>query len=66
MEYLFGRCRTRIPSVIGAVFVAASLLPSAVAAADGGVQEDPEYLERITANAARHYAEHKTDDPLVI
>ena len=44
MEYLFGRCRARIPSVIAAVFVAASLLPSAVAAADGGVQEDPEYL----------------------
>ena len=24
------------------------------------------YLERITANAARHYAERRTDDPLVV
>jgi hypothetical protein len=43
MEFLFGRCKAPIPSVIAAVFVAASLLPSSVAAADGG-QEDSEYL----------------------
>jgi len=43
MELLFGRCRARIPSVIAAVFVAASLLPSAVNSADGGSKEPPEY-----------------------
>ena len=42
MEFLFGRCRARIPSVITAVLVAALLLPISAAAADG--QESPEYL----------------------
>jgi hypothetical protein len=39
MEFLFGRYRATISIVIAAVFAAASLLPSAVVAAD-----DPEYL----------------------
>jgi hypothetical protein len=43
MEFRPGGCRARIPRVIAALFVAASLLP-AVCAADNGGQEDPEYL----------------------
>ncbi len=35
MEFLFGRYRATIPSVIATVFAAASLLPSIVMAADG-------------------------------
>ena len=43
MEFLFGRYKATIPSVIAAVFAVASLLPSTVSAADNR-QEDPEYL----------------------
>jgi len=43
MEFLFGRRREPIPSVIAAVLAAASFLPSTVAATDGS-QENPEYL----------------------
>jgi len=43
MEFLFDRFEATIPSVIAVVFAAASLLPSAVVAADDN-QEDPEYL----------------------
>jgi putative isomerase len=43
MEFRPGGCRARIPRVIAALFVAASLL-AAVCAADNGGQEDPEYL----------------------
>ncbi len=43
MEFLTGGCRARIPSVIAAVLVTASLLPPAVAADNGG-QEHPEYV----------------------
>jgi hypothetical protein len=45
MEFLFGWCRARIPSVIAVVFVGATFLPSAVAAADGEGGEHPGYLE---------------------
>jgi glycogen debranching enzyme len=44
MEFHISGGRARIPSVIAAVFVVASLLPSAPRAADGKGQEYPEYL----------------------
>jgi len=30
------------------------------------IKRTADYLERITANASRHYAERKADDPLVV
>lgn len=33
---------------------------------DQEIERVANYLERITANASRHYAERKTDDPLVV
>jgi len=33
---------------------------------DQEIEQTADYLERMTANASRHYAEMKSDDPLVV